>query len=155
VSNGSQTDAIIRDIQKNILFFLILRDYRYEPDAPNYTPRISAICWRDGEEPIAQISILRKSPTDMSCIHTLMSYEAFTPGFGYCVTTYQRDGNPLPAFEGEPYPVPLYGNIDDILTLYWDMLNPDNRVSLAVKFIPRDGTPSVIKIINKYKKVSA
>jgi len=157
VSNGTQTDAIItqhQGLRKNYLPFNIVH-WGYEPDAPNFTPRITAVSmWEKyaiRETQIFQISILRKSQWSDACDRHFYEIDGIGPGYGYGVTTYHGDGDPLPSFRGEPKLFPFVGDIDMIANSYWAALNKKNRVSLAVKFIPKSG-PSHVVIVNKYKK---
>jgi hypothetical protein len=158
VSNGAQTDAIIENsfCLKTDTLRANIKQWTYEPDAPNFTPRITtASMWMKyatREVPFFQISILRKSWWSKACDRHLYEIDGVGSGFGYCVTTYLRDGHPLPAFQGEPFPLPLRGDIRLIADEYWEALNPDNKVSLAVKFIPKKG-PSDVVIINKYARI--
>ena len=149
VSNGSQTDKVAdRGIDA-------LRKYHYEPDAPNFTPRITGVVeWLDGNIPVLRFAILRKSKFGDGCDTLSYDYPCVGNGFGYCVTTYMGDGDPLPSFEGEPIPLPIVGNIGRVARNYWGILNAANRVSLAVKFIPLDGGQTEVRIINKYKKIA-
>lgn len=148
VSNGHQTlDAL----DPNGLSYL--ENWQYEPDAPHYTPRISAVIDFLTWPACAEISILRKSPFTARCERSFFTLDLASSGRGYCITTYSGDGNPLPAFRGEPYLLPLKGNIDQVAQNLWESLNEKNRVSLAVKFIDRDSGVSKIKIINKYEAV--
>ena len=116
VTNGDQTDTI-RDMGS---FRKALRTREYEPDAPNFTPRISAILRDDGS---FELSILKHA--DGRCLREFFSYEGVEAGKGYFISTYQGDGNPLPSFAGEPiaidWPEP---------EAVWAALNADNKVSL-------------------------
>jgi IMP cyclohydrolase len=154
VSNGDQTDTVMDKYatDRRSLGTTLLRR-QYEPDAPNFTPRITALLDR-GCCCIAQVSILRKSRSDDSCERITFEYESFAPGFGFCVTTYLGDGDPLPSFRGEPYPVPLAGDAEEITRTYWDALDPENRVSLAVKTIHIKTGVSSVCLQNKYEKVA-
>lgn len=161
VSNGAQTDTIIERLREPAPFECLytgLEGVEYEPDAPNFTPRISAACgWSDDCGDVfyfAEMSVLRKSAYTDDCDHLFYGFGAFGPGFGHCITTYMGDGDPLPAFRGEPILVPLTGDIEDVADTYWAALNEDNKVSLVVKFIPKDDVPFVT-IRNKYSKVGA
>jgi len=133
VSNGHQTlDAL--SIQEGLDSSLEM--WRYEPDSPNYTPRISALLeLRISGPQIAELSLLKKSPFSDECDRYLYKLAISQPGLGYCITTYNGDGDPLPSFTGDPYLLPLAGGIEDIAQTFWDSLNKDNKVSLAVKFI--------------------
>lgn len=95
------------------------------------------------------MSLLRKSPFGDACTRHLYEINGIGEGFGHCLTTYRGDGNPLPPFRGEPYLVPLDGNAQNIADTFWKTLNPDNKVSLAVKSISRNGPPEIV-IRNKY-----
>jgi len=155
VSNGHQTETVLEmfedEITENLAY--TLADWSYEPDAPNYTPRITAEAgYFPGQTPYFQMVLLRKSMLSDACERFLFNFGGFYPGIGHCLTTYLGDGNPLPSFQGEPYPLPLKGNIDELAETFWAALNGDNRVSLAVKFIYPDGNFQT-KIINKYETV--
>lgn len=154
VSNGSQTDGVADGYASGQNMHSSLQGYVYEPDKPNFTPRITAVSgWASVQTiPFFQMSLLRKSPWNKACDRHLYEFGNIGRGFGHCITTYSGDGDPLPAFQGEPYVLPLYGDENFIAGTYWDALNADNRVSLAVKFIPKDGSPSRTVIKNKYKK---
>ena len=151
-SNGDQTDTAVNFIREPHGFHEAMNRRQYEPDAPNFTPRITALSWWQYKGNAgAQMSILRKSPWSDACDRHLYEFHGIGRGFGYCLTTYSGGGDPLPAFQGEPYLLPLLGNARLIAENFWDTLDPDNRVSLAVKFIPKNG-PSETVIKNKYKK---
>ncbi len=154
-SNGVQTDMITKAYSHNLENSLdyMLGSTIYEPDSSS-TPRITATSfWQphSGGKPGVHLSILRKSPWSKECDRCQYVVRDMGPGFGLCFHTYAGDGNPLPAFYGEPYLLPLRGSADEILKKYWETLNADNRVGLAVKFIPKRG-PSTIIYKNKYKK---
>lgn len=146
-SNGDQTDTLVEEFEGTKDFHLTLLRRKYEPDAPNYTPRITALC-AVGRSPAIQLSILRKSPWDMLCHRHLYTYDTMPPGYGMGLTTYMGDGDPLPAFDRMPYLLPIDGGVGDAADLLWSMLNKDNRVALACKFISMDTGNSVICIIN-------
>jgi hypothetical protein len=143
VSNGHQTEEAMLKLEH-------LRNWEYEPDHPNYTPRITGVF--SFPEKIAKISILKKSPLDATCDRYFYELTVSEPGLGYCVTTYKEDGNPLPPFEGDPYLLPLKGGLKEVGERIWENLDEKNRVCLAVKFIELQTGFSSIYIINKYKK---
>lgn len=151
VSNGHQTkDALSAHIAG---LYMALSNWKYEPDAPNYTPRISATVSLTFRDPFASsISIIKKSPFSMGVDHHLFSLRLAEPGIGYCITTYAGDGDPLPSFSDVPYMLPLRGDIKQVAKNIWDSLNEDNRVSLAVKFINVKSGEVSMEVINKYKK---
>jgi hypothetical protein len=150
VSNGDQTDTIYQGLLAGVSFSQALNTRQYEPDAPNYTPRISAISSLREGVPVAELSILKRSPFGESCDRQTFRYELFAPGYGRCITTYDGDGDPLPSFSGEPRLMPLAGEGEEIAQMYWDALDLENRVALAVKTIDIATGTSDILIINQY-----
>jgi hypothetical protein len=152
VSNGSQTDQVVESLLNPLQLHTALRKYHYEDD-PNSTQRITAVCLLNNIDPPIQISILRKSLLGAECDRLLFQYPSLHPGFGYCATTYAGDGNPLPPFRGDPLIMPLVGSATEIMHRYWEALNEENRVSIAVKSINRTDGTSHIECINKYKQV--
>ena len=151
VTNGAQTDAIHTTLSEGRAFVDALLPWAHEPDAPNFTPRISGCTDRAHER--IWLSVIRASTCDgRSSEHQFYHYADVPAGFGYCVTTYQGDGNPLPPFAGSPLLVPLSGDSDAIAGAYWDALDDENRVSLAVRTIDVDGSATV-RITNKLSQV--
>ena len=148
VTNGSQTDTICDGLGYDKSFYTSLHSEKHEPDAPNYTTRISGMI----EPSTSSMALSRITKSDFSAKHTSHSYYRYNeipPGYGYCVTTYMGDGNPLPAFEGDPLILPLGGDFEEISKNYWQMLNPDNRISLFVRELDSSGEDR-IKIINRF-----
>jgi len=160
VSNGDQTDTVIDALMNDTWADLseALNERDYEPDEPNFTPRITGLSTLLDNSHYSELSMLRKSRLSADpksdCEHFVFELASIAPGFGFCITTYMGDGNPLPSFVGEPYPVLIDGGIDEVLQKYWEILNEANRVSLAVKFIEIATGKSEIKVINKYTKVA-
>ena len=153
-SNGDQTDTALKGLQGGVSFIGALNQRTYEPDAPHYTPRITALCTIH-PGPHIIISALRKESAGMGCLHTYYTHDARIPGTwengtGWCITTYEGDGNPLPSFQGEPYVVPLRGDIKEVAKTFWGVLNEQNRVALAAKFIDCQTGKSEVEIINKF-----
>ena len=122
VSNGAQTlDALSEGLNA------LTEKWQYEPDRPNYTPRISAIVEpKSFNKRTAELSLLKKSPFGAECNAYLYKLDISRPGFGYCITTYNGDGDPLPSFTGDPYLLPLTGDIENVAQTIWDSLNADN-----------------------------
>jgi IMP cyclohydrolase len=149
VSNGDQTDTVTDSIGP-LYLSRVLDGRTYEPDEPNFTQRITAVhsLWK--ERPHLQMSILRKSVFGAVCERCNFTYDYLCPGFGFGITTYAGDGNPLTPFRGDPLVMPLEGGMKDIAQTYWDALNETNRVSLAVKWIEIGNGRSDIHIINKF-----
>ena len=131
-----------------------MRSYSYEPDAPNFTPRITGVFARNWySQPFLALHIIRKSEGTTHSIRCLYSIHGPKSGLGNLITTYTGDGDPLPSFVGKPLVVPLYGGIDEIANCYWTALDQDNRIALAVKFIGLQDSSLDLRVINKYKKV--
>ncbi|QQG52439.1 MAG: inosine monophosphate cyclohydrolase [Candidatus Falkowbacteria bacterium] len=153
VSNGHQTMAVING-PANTGILPLLKKWSYEPDEPNFTPRITASIFlgHDSEDYTAEMVIFRKDGKNETCLR-VPHLVNLKPGFGYCITTYSGDGNPLPSFSGQPYLLPLSGSADEILDTFWKALNEDNRVSLAVKFIDIATGTSKINVVNQYSQV--
>ncbi len=135
VSNGDQTDTIAEYLENMhpASFRSALQTREFEPDAPNYTSRISGLMFMNDN--YGDLSIIRRNAEGKS------AHSFYTPnlteikGVGLCVHTYANDGDPIPQFEGNPYPVPLKGSVEEIASAYWDVLNAQNRVALVVKRI--------------------
>lgn len=151
VSNGDQTRTIFDGIQKGILFPETLAEREREPDAPNFTPRISGMLSLTDKKGIISLSILKANPIDPAYTDRFF-YQPALPkvGYGFGLTTYQGDGDPLPSFIGDPLLLPCQGSAEKILDIYWEALNAENRVSLAVKEVPSQGSGSRILIKNQF-----
>ena len=134
VTNGDQTDTIRDFLLEGKSFGQSLHTREFEPDGPNYTPRISGIISPDGS---FKLSILKSADGDPSCCHRFFyTYDKPLAGEGRFIHTYLGDGNPLPSFEGEPKRVVLDApNAETLADQIWNALNPDNKVSLFVRYI--------------------
>ena len=152
VTNGDQTDTIYELMDKQMTFEQALRTREFEPDAPNYTPRISGIMHiEDGKFNYA-MSILKSNNGDgSSCNRFTFAYNNPKAGEGRFIHTYKCDGNPLPSFEGEPKLISLSGDIDEFTASLWNNLNEDNKVSLFVRYIDIETGKYETRIINKNK----
>lgn len=152
VTNGDQTDTIYELMDKQMTFEQALRTREFEPDAPNYTPRISGIMHiEDGKFNYA-MSILKSNNGDgSSCNRFTFAYNNPKAGEGRFIHTYKCDGNPLPSFEGEPKLISLSGDIDEFTASLWNNLNEDNKVSLFVRYINIETGKYETRIINKNK----
>ncbi|MGN1031399.1 MAG: IMP cyclohydrolase [Butyricicoccaceae bacterium] len=149
VTNGDQTDTIRDYLAEGKSYFEALRTREYEPDGPNYTPRISGIVEADGAY---ELSILKSFDGDPSCSKRFFfEYDKPIAGKGHFIHTYQADGNPLPSFEGEPDTVVIEGDIDAFTEMIWSNLNPDNKVSLYTRFINLETGAVQSRIINKHQ----
>lgn len=150
VTNGDQTDTIYEGMERQLTFEQSLRSRMFEPDGPNYTPRISGVLHvSDGKYNYA-MSILKSDGGDpSSCIRNTFTYENPKAGEGRFIHTYMHDGNPLPSFEGEPEKVVVEGDIDSFAEMIWNSLNEDNKVSLFVRYIDIATGQYKTRIINK------
>lgn len=150
VTNGDQTDTIYELMDKQQTFEQSLRTREFEPDAPNYTPRISGIMHVEQGSYNYAMSILKSSHGNpKSCNRYTFAYENPAAGEGHFIHTYMGDGNPLPSFEGEPRLVELDGDIDEFAGKIWDSLNEENKVSLFVRYIEIETGKYETRIINK------
>jgi len=151
VSNGDQTRSIYNKLQAGGSFDSALATREHEPDAPHYTPRISGMLDFRGEEPTIALSILKANPIDPQRTDRFTYHPAQpSAGFGVGLTTYNGDGSPLPSFQGDPLLLPLPGDSEEVLHAYWDALNAENRIALAVKQIPLHGGVSELKVLNRF-----
>jgi IMP cyclohydrolase len=152
VTNGDQTDTIYEMMDRQFTFEQALRTREFEPDAPNYTPRISSVLHIEGGEYNYAISILKSDNGNPdACNRFTFSYTNPVSGVGHFIHTYQCDGNPLPSFEGEPKTVEIDGSIDDFTDKLWNSLNEDNKVSLFVRYINIATGEYESRIVNKNK----
>ena len=136
VTNGDQTDTIYELMDKQQTFEQSLRTREFEPDGPNYTPRISGIMHVENGNYNYAMSILKSNNGDPdSCNRYTFAYENPKAGEGRFIHTYMSDGDPLPSFEGEPEWIKIEGDIDSFTNLIWENLNEDNKVSLFVRYI--------------------
>ena len=152
VTNGDQTDTIYEGMDRQMTFEQSLRSREFEPDAPNYTPRISGIMHVEGGKFNYAMSILKSRNGDPgSCCRYTFAYENAVPGEGHFIHTYMHDGNPLPSFEGEPKHIAIPDDMDAFADTLWSSLNEDNKVSLFVRYIDIATGTYESKIINKNK----
>ena len=152
ITNGDQTDTIYEGMDKQLTFEQSLRSRKFEPDAPNYTPRISGIMHIENNKYNYAMSILKSNNGNPnSCNRYTFAYENPIEGQGHFIHTYMHDGEVLPSFEGEPKLVELDGDIDEFTNMILSNLNEDNKVSLFVRFIDIKSGEYETRIINKNK----
>ena len=152
VTNGDQTDTIYEGMDRQMTFEQALRSREFEPDAPNYTPRISGIMHVEGGKFNYAMSILKSRNGDPgSCCRYTFAYENAVPGEGHFIHTYMHDGNPLPSFEGEPKRIAIPDDMNAFADTLWSSLNEDNKVSLFVRYIDIATGKYESVIINKNK----
>ena len=147
VTNGDQTDTIIAALENGGSFESALETREFEPDAPNFTPRISAMLTFDGDKFSYKMSILKSVDAEGSdCVRYFFNYPA-KPGVGHFIHTYVGDGNPLPSFQGEPERVAIGDDGEQFTVDLWDALDENNKISLYVDVI--DESEETNYIINK------
>ncbi len=150
VTNGDQTDTIYERMDSQQTFEQALRTREFEPDAPNYTPRISGIMHIGNGSYHYAMSILKSSHGNPdSCQRYTFAYSDPLAGEGHFIHTYMCDGDPLPSFEGEPKLVEMEDDMDAFTDRLWQSLNEDNKVSLFVRYIEIETGKYTSKIVNK------
>ena len=150
VTNGDQTDTIYEGMDKQLTFEQSLRCREFEPDGPNYTPRISGIMHIENGRYNYAMSILKSNNgSPDSCNRYTFAYENPAAGEGHFIHTYMHDGNPLPSFEGEPKLVAIPDDMDAFTDMLWNSLNEENKVSLFVRYIDIATGKYTSKIVNK------
>ena len=150
VTNGDQTDTIFDGLNKGLTFEQSLRSREFEPDGPNYTPRISGVMQvTDGQFHYAMSILKSNNGNPEACNRYTFTYENPIAGEGHFIHTYARNEEPLPSFEGEPKLVDIPNEIDAFTDLVWTSLNEENKVSLFVRFIDIATGTYETRIINK------
>ena len=150
ITNGDQTNTIFAHINDGGTFESALRTREFEPDAPNFTPRISGICYYEGVFTY-KLSILKSANGRPEACNRYFYEYAPEDGIGHFIHTYKCDGDPIPSFYGEPEEVTLPNTAEELAELVWNNLNEDNKVSLFVRSVPLDGGKPTEIIINKNK----
>ena len=152
VTNGDQTDTIYDGLAKGLTFEVALRSREFEPDAPNYTPRISGLMRVADGKYDYQMSILKSNNGNPEeCCRFTFLYDNPVAGEGHFIHTYMCDGDPLPSFEGEPKLVEIADDIEEFAQMLWSSLNEDNKVSLFVRYIDIASGSYETKILNKHE----
>lgn len=150
VTNGDQTDTVYAGMDIQLTFEQSLRARTYEPDAPNYTPRISGIMHLENGGYNYAMSILKSdNGRPESSLRFTYAYENPIAGEGHFIHTYMRDGDPLESFEGEPKRIAIPDSLHELSDLLWKNLNEDNKVSLFVRYIDIETGRTESRITNK------
>ena len=151
VTNGDQTDTIYDGLDAQLTFEQALRARQYEPDGPNYTPRISGVVHLTGGGFNYALSILKSADGNPDGHHRYTySYSPALPGEGHFISTYMGDGNPLPSFEGEPRRVSVGDDLEAFTREVWEAMNADNKVSLFTRFIDLETGSYESRIVNRH-----
>ena len=150
VTNGDQTDTIYELMDKQQTFEQSLRTREFEPDAPNYTPRISGILHiEDGSYNYAMSILKSNNGNPDACNRYTFAYSNPVAGEGHFIHTYKCDGSPLPSFEGEPKLVDIPNDMNEFADTVWNSLNAENKVSLFIRYIDIATGKYETRIINK------
>lgn len=151
ITNGDQTDTIYNSLEKKETFEDALMTREFEPDCPNYTPRISGILYYCFPRNVFtySLSILKSADGNPAACNRYFYRYSPLNGIGHFIHTYKCDGNPIPSFYGEPEVVELPNTAEELADVVWTNLNTDNKVSLFVRCVPLDGSKPTEIIINK------
>ena len=153
VTNGDQTDTIYDFMRDGNTFEEALETREFEPDGPNWTPRISGVVTLDESESY-KMSILKSQDADgTDCARYTFSYK-LQNGLGHFIHTYKENGNPIPTFEGEPERVAIPNSAEELKQLIWNNLNEENKISLYVRYIDITGGNIENKLVNKFEKIN-
>jgi IMP cyclohydrolase len=151
VSNGDQTDTLYEGLSRGDAFEVSLSTREREPDAPNYTPRITGLIDLAGDDPSIFLGLLKANPANPLYTDRIFFRPALPPnGLGLALTTYEGDGVPLPSFSGDLLWFPIDDGPERVIEKYWEALDADNRVALAVKWILPSGGNSQLFLRNRY-----
>ncbi|MEE3419584.1 MAG: IMP cyclohydrolase [Lachnospiraceae bacterium] len=150
VTNGDQTDTVFDGLKNQLTFEQSLRSRTYEPDGPNYTPRISGVVQVEEGKYNYAMSILKSADGNPDAVHRYTyTYAPAIAGEGHFISTYMHDGSPLPSFEGEPIRVAIGNDQEEFTKNIWEALNEDNKVSLFTRFISLKDGSYTSQIVNK------
>ena len=151
VTNGDQTDTIYNFIKEGKSFEEALETRCFEPDPPNFTPRISGMITFTKSDFTYKMSILKSAdPEGTACNRHTYSYAAL-PGIGHFIHTYMCDGNPIPTFCTEPERIYIPNDIDSFTADIWDNLNEQNKISMYVRYVDLETGEEQNRMINKNK----
>ncbi len=151
VTNGDQTDTIYDFLAKGEDMRAALRTREFEPDSPNFTPRISGVITYDGSDFTYDMSILKSADAEGTACNRFFYEYAPIAGLGHFIHTYVTDGNPIPTFQGEPERVSIPSDIDAFTAAIWNNLNENNKISLYVSYTDLESGSSETRLINKNK----
>ena len=150
VTNGNQTDTVYEGLQAGKTFAEALESRCFEPDPPNFTPRISGMITFEEGDFHYQMSILKSADENGTACNRFTYDYAPLPGVGHFLHTYVTDGNPIPTFQGEPERMAMDDSIDDFTDELWSSLNAANRISLYVRYVDLATGKTENRLINKH-----
>ena len=148
MTNGDQTDTLRDFMLEGESYVEALNTREFEPDGPNYTPRISGILFPCGSYVLSILKSLQGDPS--CCVRNYFTFDAPKAGMGHLIHTYESDGAPLPSFCGEPRPVAITGTLDQFTQAIWESLNGDNKVSLYTAFVNLETGETESRIVNRH-----
>ena len=151
VTNGNQTDTIYDGLKAGKTFSAALESREFEPDGPNFTPRISGMLTFGEGDFTYQMSILKSADAEGSACNRFTYSYAPLNGLGHFIHTYVCDGNPIPTFQGEPERIAVSDDIDDMTDILWKNLNEQNKISLYVRYVDLKTGAAESRLVNKNK----
>ncbi len=149
VTNGNQTDTVIEGLKKGETFTKALESRCFEPDAPNFTPRISGMLTFENGDFSYQMSILKSADAAGTACNRYTYHYAPLNGLGHFLHTYVCDGNPIPTFQGEPERMAVCDSIDEMTERLWNALNENNKISLYVRYVDLATGRAESRLVNK------
>ena len=149
VTNGNQTDTVYDGLKQGKTFTEALESREFEPDAPNFTPRISGMLTFQNGDFTYQMSILKSADEQGTACNRFTFHYAPLNGLGHFLHTYVCDGNPIPTFQGEPERMAVCDDIDEMTRRLWDSLNENNKISLYVRYIDLASGKAENRLVNK------
>ena len=149
VTNGNQTDTVIEGLKKGETFTKALESRCFEPDAPNFTPRISGMLTFENGDFSYQMSILKSADAAGTACNRYTYHYAPLNGLGHFLHTYVCDGNPIPTFQGEPERMTVCDSIDEMTERLWNALNENNKISLYVRYVDLATGRAESRLVNK------
>ena len=152
VTNGDQTDTIVDFLEAGKTFEQALDTREFEPDAPNFTPRISAMLTFENGDFTYQMSILKSADAAGSACNRFLYDYAPKAGVGHFLHTYVCDGNPIPSFQGEPERIRIADDIDEFTQRLWNALNEANKISLYVRYVDLKSGKTENRLVNKNRE---
>jgi IMP cyclohydrolase len=151
VTNGNQTDTVVEGLQAGKGFSEALQSREFEPDGPNFTPRISGMLTFGEGDFSYQMSILKSADAEGTACNRFTYSYAPKRGLGHFIHTYVCDGNPIPTFQGEPERMAVCDDIDEMTDRIWKALNEQNKISLYVRYIDLKTGKAENRLVNKNK----
>ena len=149
VTNGNQTDTVYEGLKAGKTFSEALESRTFEPDGPNWTPRISGMLTFDGGDFTYRMSILKSADAEGSACNRFTYTYAPRNGLGHFLHTYVSDGSPIPTFQGEPERMALCDDIDEMTSRLWKALNEQNKISLYVRYTDLETGRTDSRLVNK------